>query len=129
MVTSIEVGQLSGECTLWLDTLRAFRAKFQNFKNQLLEAAVDQTQKDVLLEIEHFDNQFHIQLINIHDLKHAVKRHLNKISAEHAVRKGQLPDELPARHEHLYDEYQQLDTNLHLIAREFERFLRYVLIK
>lgn len=127
MVTT-EVGQLAGECTLWIDTLRSFRNKFQNYKNMLIELAADQTQKETLLEVEHFDNQFHIQLINIHDLKQAVKRHVNKIGYE-KMNNRHISDDLLARHEYLYDEFQRLDTTLHIIAREFERFSKYVGIK
>ena len=126
MVTTTEVGQLAGECTLWLDTLRAFRNKFQNHKNVLLQVAADQTQRDVLLEIEHLDNQFHIQLINIHDLKQSIKRHMQRIGYERMANNNHLSDDVLARHEYLYDEYQRLDTTLHIISREFERFVKYM---
>jgi septation ring formation regulator EzrA len=125
MVTTTEVGQLAGECTLWLDTLRSFRNKFQNHKNVLLQVAADQTQRDVLLEIEHLDNQFHIQLINIHDLKQSIKKHMQQIGYER-MNGNHLSDDVLARHEYLYDEYQRLDTTLHIISREFERFLKYM---
>lgn len=125
MVTTIEVGQLAGECTLWLDTLRSFRNKFQDYKNILMKVASNQTQRDVLLEIEHLDNQLHIQLINIHDLKQLIKRHMQRIGYER-VNSNHLSDDLLARHEYLYDEYQRLDTTLHIISREFERFVKYM---
>ncbi|MBO9572955.1 MAG: hypothetical protein J7497_12235 [Chitinophagaceae bacterium] len=128
MVTTTESGQLAGECTTWIDSLRALRNKFQNNKNTLQQLAVDQTQKDMLLEIEHFDNQFHIQLINIHDLKQAVKRHVNKIGYER-MNTNHLSDDVLARHEYLYDEYQRLDTTLNIISREFDRFTKYASIK
>src|SRR4051812_27372740 len=119
MVTTTEVGQLAGECNLWLDTLRSFRNKFSNHKSVLQEIALNQTQRDVLLEIEHLDNQFHIQLINIHDLKQAIKRHMQKINYDREG-VGHISDDLLARHEYLYDEYQRLETTLHIISREFE---------
>lgn len=128
MVTTTEVGQLAGECNLWLDTLRSFRNRFNSHKMSLREVAANQTQRDILLEVEHLDNQFHIQLINIHDLKHSIKKHLNAMSQERAL-KGYISDDVLARHEHLYDEYQHLETTLHIISREFERFANYVSAK
>ncbi len=125
MVTTTEVGQLAGECTLWLDTLRSFRNKFQDYKSTLMKVASNQTQRDVLLEIEHLDNQLHIQLINIHDLKQSIKRHMQKIGFER-VNNNHLSDDVLARHEYLYDEYQRLDTTLHVISREFEQFVKYM---
>jgi hypothetical protein len=129
MVTTLEVGQLAGECALWLDTLRSFRNKFNNHKNVLQGIAANQTQHDVLLEIEHLDNQFHIQLINIHDLKQAIKKHLQKIGYERTYNNGILSDDTLARHEYLYDEYQRLETTLHIISREIERFVKYMNVK
>lgn len=128
MVTTTEVGQLSSECTLWIDTLRSFRLKFSDYKKQLQNYSVDQTQHDVLLEIEHLYNQFHIQLINIHDLKQAIKRHMQNISYERSHADG-MSDDLLARHEYLYDEYQRLETTLHIISREFDRFVKYIGVK
>ena len=125
MVTTTEVGQLAGECNLWLDTLRSFRNRFNNFKAMLQDIVRDQTQRDILLEVEHLHNQFHIQLINIHDLKQSIKRHMARINYERSTQ-GHISDDVLARHEYLYDEYQHLETTLHIISREFERFTKYV---
>ncbi len=128
MVTTTEVGQLAGECNLWLDTLRSFRNRFNNFKTILQDIVRDQTQRDILLEVEHLQNQFHIQLINIHDLKQSVKRHMARINYERSTQ-GHISDDVLARHEYLYDEYQHLETTLHIISREFERFTKYVKVQ
>jgi hypothetical protein len=126
MVTTSEVGQLSGECNLWIDTLRSFRKKLHNQKTILPDIAANQMQRDILLEVEHLDNQLHIQLINIHDLKQSIKRHMQKMMFERANNKGQISDDSIAKHEYLYDEYQRLETTLHIISREFDRFVRHV---
>jgi hypothetical protein len=126
MVTTTEVGQLSDECTLWIDTLKSFKQKFIDHRNLLQHHSAEQTQHDVLLEIEHLYNQFHIQLINIHDLKQAIKRHTQNISYERARHNGHLSDDVLAKHEYLFDEYHRLETTLHIISREFERFVKYI---
>ena len=125
MVIATEVGQLSGECSLWRDTLRSFRNRFSNHQSRLLEIAPTQSNRDVLLEIEHLHNQFHIQLINIHDLKQSIKKHMSRIGYERSNR-GHVSDDTLARHDFLYDEYQRLDTTLHIISREFDRFVKYI---
>jgi hypothetical protein len=126
MVTTTDVGQLSSECTLWIETLKSFKSKFGNYRNLLQQHSADQTHHDVLLEIEHLQNQFHIQLINIHDLKQAAKRHMQNISFERSKNDGNLSDDVLARHEYLYDEFQRLETTLQIISREFERFVKYI---
>lgn len=129
MVTSTEVGQLASECTLWIDTLKSFKQKFTSHRNLLHEHAANQTQHDVLLEVEHLYNQFHIQLINIHDLKQAIKRHMQNIAFEKSRNNGNMSDDILAKHEYLYDEYQRLETTLQIISREFDRFLKYISVK
>jgi chromosome segregation ATPase len=120
MVTT-EVAQLSKECNAWRETLRSFKDEFSRFKNRLQELAGRQTHRDVLLEVEHLDNQFHIQLINIHDLKQSIKIHQRQVEAEMAAT-GSVSDELLAHHENLYDNYQQLDHTLHELRSEFDHF-------
>ena len=121
MVTT-EVAQLSKECNAWRETLRSYRDEFGQLKNRLMDLAARQTHRDVLLEIEHLDNQFHIQLINIHDLKKAIKNHQLRIQSEMAATKGQVTDETATDHENLYDDYLRLENTLQLIMQEFADF-------
>jgi hypothetical protein len=121
MVTT-EVAQLSKECNAWRETLRSFKDEFGKFKNRLQDLAGRQTQRDVLLEVEHLDNQFHIQLINIHDLKQSIKIHQRQIDAGMAANNGTVSDEILAQHENLFDDYQQLENTLQELRQEFSHF-------
>jgi ABC-type phosphate transport system auxiliary subunit len=120
MVTT-EVAQLSKECNAWRETLRSYKDEFSRYKLRLQDLAGRQTQRDVLLEVEHLDNQFHIQLINIHDLKQAIKVHQRQLEAQMAAT-GSVSDDIVAHHENLYDEFQQLEHTLQDLRREFEHF-------
>jgi predicted Zn-dependent protease with MMP-like domain len=122
MVTT-EIAQLNRECNAWRETLRSYRDEFGQLKNRLQDVAGRQVKRDVLLEIEHLDNQLHIQLINIHDLKHAIKTHSRQIENETASNNGNLPDELLGYHENLFDEYQSLEHTLHELRGEFDHFV------
>ena len=121
MVTT-DIAQLSKECNAWRETLRSYRDEFGQLKNRLQDLAGRQTNRDVLLEIEHLENQFHIQLINIHDLKQAIKNHYRKINSETAEHNGHLTDETTTDHEHLYNDYQQLESTLNDVKQEFTSF-------
>ena len=125
MVTT-EVGQLAGECNAWRDTLRSYRDEFTHFKSQLQAIASKQSNRDVLLEIEHLDNQFHIQLINIHDLKHSIKGHIRKVSFEKETTDGHISDDTLAEHENLYDDFQNLESTLQDLKHEFKSFAAHV---
>jgi chromosome segregation ATPase len=121
MVTT-EVAQLSKECNAWRETLRSYRDEFTRLRSRLADLAARQTQKEVLLEVEHLDNQFHIQLVNIHDLKHAIKLHQRQLESEMAANNGTVPEKLISQHENLFDDYQQLEHTLHELRQEFEHF-------
>jgi len=122
MVTT-DVAQLSGECNAWRDILRSRRNEFTHLKARLQEVAGRQTQRDVLLEVEHLYNQFHIQLINIHDCKQAIKAHERKVSLETTSPEGQVTDETLAEHENLHDEFQHLEHTLQELNDEFNQFV------
>lgn len=121
MVTT-EVEQLSHECNAWRETLRSYRDEFGQLKQQLQKIAGQQSLKEDLLQVEHLDNQLHIQLINIHDLKQAIKVHERKIQTELQGRTGKPSEESLAEHENLFDEYQSLNHTLQEIKQEFNHF-------
>src|ERR1051326_152789 len=88
-----DISQLSRECNTWRDALRAFRDEFTQDKSKLQQLASRPLSKEDLTEVEHYHNQFHIQLINIHDLKQAIKTHDRKVSFETGVNNGALHEE------------------------------------
>ena len=122
MVTT-DVAQLSRECNAWRETLRSYRDEFGQLKSRLQEVAGRQSQKEALQEVEHLDNQFHIQLINIHDLKQAIKGHDRRITSENSLNDGQIADDTVTDHEHLYDDYQNLEHTLQDLRKEFADFI------
>jgi chromosome segregation ATPase len=127
MVTT-DIAQLSRECNAWRETLRSYRDEFGQLKHHLQDLAGHQTNKDVLLEIEHLDNQFHIQLINIHDLKQAIKLHHRRLSNEMAESSTvqNLTDDTTSDHERLYNDYQQLESTLTEVKQEFSQFANHI---
>ena len=86
-MVQVDISQLSGECNTWRESLRHFRDEISQDKVRLQQAASRPLSKQQLQDVEHLHNQFHIQLINIHDLKQAIKTHdriLNFEIAAHA---------------------------------------------
>ena len=122
-MVQVETSQLTGECNSWREKLRQYRDEFSKDKTKLQDAASRTLSKDQLQDVEHLHNQFHIQLINIHDLKHAIKAHEQKMSYEKNVNNGKLNGETMAEHENLLDQYQSLETTLQDLREEFDGFL------
>ena len=63
--------------------------------------------------IEHFHNQFHIQLINLHDLKHEIKHHIFEAEKHpnfgHRIPHHYLKDKLDI----LFNFLEKLETDFH----------------
>ena len=121
-MVQVETAQLVSECETWRQTLRQYRDEFTQDKTKLQQAVTRTLSKDQLQEVEHLHNQFHIQLINIHDLKQAIKNHDRRIGFETREQNG-LNEETVADHENLFNQYQSLEHTLQDIREEFGNFL------
>lgn len=122
MVTT-DVAQLSRECNAWRETLRSDRASVSELDTRLQELAGSHTHEDVLIEIDHFHNQFYIQQLNIHDLKHAIRSHQQQIDTEMQSHHGQVNEDTIYDHEKLYDNFQQLEHTLKDLKQDFSVFV------
>ena len=116
-----DVSQLTTECNEWLQILRNYREEFQTAKRSLQETCQKDLSRNQLLDVEHFDNQFHIQLINIHDLKHSIKTHEKRIERESAS--GEIAEDNFTLHEELLSEFLGLENTLQELRNEFKTFI------
>ncbi len=123
-MVQVDISQLSGECNVWREKLRNYREEFNSHEAKLRQVAGQQLSKEQLQDVEHLHNQFHIQLINVHDLKQAIKTHDRKINFEKAAFNGMANEDSIARHEELHDEYQSLEQTLEELRSEFDNFLK-----
>lgn len=122
MVT-VDISQLSGECNTWRDSLRSYRDDLNQLKDQLQLAAGQKLSKEQLHDVEHYHNQFHIQLINVHDLKQSIKAHDRRVQFETSANSGQLSEDTVSEHERLFEDYQVLDQTLKNLKDEFGNFM------
>lgn len=123
MVTTA-LSPLSQECSNWRSTLRDYRHRIQLLKQQLPHTTGRYLDKEDLLQIDHFENQFHIQLINIHDLKQLIKNHEKSILLDPSGSKGVLQEKILADHAHLLDDYQMLHQTMDELIGEYDDFLK-----
>jgi benzoyl-CoA reductase/2-hydroxyglutaryl-CoA dehydratase subunit BcrC/BadD/HgdB len=123
-MVQVDISQLSGECNAWREKLRNFREEFNNNEARLRQVAGQQLSKEQLHDVEHLHNQFHIQLINIHDLKQAIKAHDRKINFEKTVFNGLANEDSLTRHEELLDEFRSLEQTLEELREKFDDFLK-----
>ena len=117
-----EVSQLASECKEWRQILRNYRDEIQDFRKSLQDICRKTLSKDQLREVEHFDNQFHIQLINIHDVKQFIKAHERKIGIESSLGENML-EESYSEHEELLDQFLTLESTLQELRSDFSHFI------
>ena len=117
-----DISQLSAECAEWRQILRNYREELQDYKKALQDSCRKTLSKDQLFEVEHFDNQFHIQLINIHDLKQSIKTHERKIQHETSVGSN-ASDATFAYHEDLLDQFLLQENTLQQLREDFKNFI------
>jgi hypothetical protein len=111
------IAQLLQDCQSWRNTLRQYRDEFHNYENRIREVASKQLNKEQLLSVEHLHNQFDIQLLNIHDLKKALK------TQEQLLAVDSIPEDIYHEQESLQAEYESLIHTLEGLKSEFNNFL------
>jgi hypothetical protein len=116
-----DISQLSSECQEWRQILRNYREEFQLSKKSLQEICKKTLSREQQVNIEHFDNQFHIQLINIHDLKQSIKSHERQIATESSG--GDFSDNTFRAHEELLSEFLSLENALQELRSDFGNFI------
>ena len=122
-----EISQFTRECNDWRETLRSHRNELQQMQTTLQQAVNHPLSKEEQTELEHLQNQLHIQLINIHDLKHAVKMHDRKLHADVSGNADvQFSDNISAYHENLYDNYQSLESTLSELRNDLNHFVNVI---
>ena len=122
MVTS-DIAQFSEECNTWREVLRSQREEFTRMKNELQQAVAHITSKEALKDVEHYENQFDIQLANIHDLKQSIKLYNRAPVLQPMSDDGVLAGGVASGYEKLSADYQNLRQRLHEIKNDFRRFL------
>ncbi len=117
MVTEAQQKPLIEECKNWYGILATYREKLNKLKTELYFFAPGKTDNEVLVGIEHFHSQFHIQLINIHDLKHEVKNHIHE-----AERYPNIGHRVP--HHYIKDKLDMLIADLDTLEKDFHQFIK-----
>ncbi|HQV60361.1 MAG TPA: hypothetical protein PLG08_06280 [Chitinophagaceae bacterium] len=123
-MVQVDISQLSRECNAWREQLRNFRNELTEDEKKIRQVAGQSLSREQLLEVEHLHNQFHIQLINIHDLKQSIKVHDRKMNFEQAVFNGTANEDSLSRHENLFAEFQSLEQKLEELRTEFNEFIK-----
>lgn len=119
MVTSVN-NPVALECHQWIESLRNDRSLLTEQRSSLQSlVAAHKIPHDELPMVDHFDNQFDIQLTNVNHLKHAIKEHLHTLEVTTA---DQLSAPHFTVHESLSDQFIALSSTIDKLKLEFSDF-------
>ena len=97
MLTETQHHELLDEAKKQIDSLKTYVDNINELKNKFYKWAAGKSDYDVLVQIEQYHNQFHIQLINLHDLKHSIRLHMQELKlnpdGNHAGKNQQLEEQ------------------------------------
>lgn len=122
-MVQVDISQLSSQCNVWREKLRQHREELNADETKLRQVAGKPLSREQLKDVEHLHNQFHIQLINIHDLKQSIKAHDRKMNFEKVAFNGNVNEDSYSKHESLHTEFRLLEETLLDLKNEFKVFL------
>lgn len=118
-----DISQLSQECSQWIEQLHSYRDELNQLNKQLQQTAARPLDKEDLTELEHFQNQFQIQLINVHDVKQEAKQLNRKVQYHLSTSPGDVSEETYHDYERVADDYETLGHTLTELRNDFSRFV------
>ena len=121
-----DISQLSQECNQWIEQLHSYRDELNQLNQQLQNTASRPLSKDDLTELEHFQNQFQIQLINVHDVKLEAKQLNRKVQYQLSNSNMDISEETYHDYEKVADDYETLEHTIADLRNEFKRFVTQV---
>jgi hypothetical protein len=71
MKTAVEIKET--DHAEWISKLKSYKHELVSLEGSLAELAANSKQREVLARVEHFQNQFIVQRVNVNEILHALK--------------------------------------------------------
>ena len=86
------------EHRLWKGELEFWKDELRSFNNRLSELVTRWTNKDVVLKLEHYQNEFALHGGVIEDLEEIIKKHETQIAKQSKIDENTIDTELAIKH-------------------------------
>ena len=107
----------------WLRGLEFYKQELDILKKRLTEIAGKNTGSEVAKNVEHFENQFKVQVNNIDRLRHDINLNIQSIAVQaESSKAGYIDNILLARHNALRVQYEVEEKAIRELRAEFMRF-------
>ena len=122
-MTRVSITHMSNAHNGWLRSLDFYKQEIKILKGLLTEIAKKNTSAPVMKEVEHFENQFRIQLENIAKLAHDIKGNLTDAGKQaHASGAGYIDGILLSTHTALGEKYIVEEKIVNELRHSFQQF-------
>jgi hypothetical protein len=111
----------------WQNALGFYKDELGVFKNRLTEVAGKNTAQETMQQVEHFQNQFLIQVESIDTLNHDIKIHLSEMANTMQAHAGHVSQEQLTVQAQLKDRYETESKIFASLKVEFTQFLSKVM--
>ena len=107
----------------WLRALHFYKDELKILNGRLTEIARKNTGREVMAEVEHFENQFSIQAENINKLSHEIKANVTIAAKEaKASGAGYIDGVLLDQHHALGKKFETEEKIINELRHSFNRF-------
>ncbi len=114
-------------CVDWKRELDFFKEEVSYLKKRLEEVASKNTAKEVLIEVEHFENKFRIMGIHIDELRHDVNLKNEALLKEASEKPNYINVKMIESDENLIDLMSDTSADFQNTKKEFYQFLSKVM--
>lgn len=121
------IAHLHHICEDWKRELDFFKTEIAYLKKRLEEVALKNTGKEVLVQIEHFENKFRIMGIHVDELRHDVNLKNDALLKEAFEKPNYINVKMIESDENLIDLMNDTSTDFHTTKKEFYLFLSKVM--
>jgi hypothetical protein len=117
------ISELHTEHQEWLKKFDFYADEIVIMRNRLAEVASKNTDKEILAQVEHFQNQLTVQKENIDELRHAVKKHESSIEHNIDANPTASDHRSMASHESMTEDVTGFEKVFNELRHEFNAFL------
>lgn len=117
-----KIYDLHSELIEWSNKLKFYKDEIGIMKGRLEEVASKNTDKELLKQVEHFQNQFIVQRNNVDEISHEVKMNEEKLIGEIKSNPVAVDRRKLADHSKERDLVNGFEKNFNAIRTEFKEF-------
>jgi len=121
-MSKISINYIGHSHNDWIRSLDFYKMEIGILKNRLTEIGGKNSNEEVSTGLEHFENQFLIQQVNMDALKAAIHEHIHEMSVQAAASQGHVDSSYRDQHAQLHEKYELQEKVVNDLRQEFNRF-------